>query len=163
MAGTKSNLTIIGNLTRDPDYKTLPSGTHLCEFAVAINKRWTDGEGNQAEKTIFVDCTAWGKNADNIAQRFKKGKSIFIIGELDMDEWEDKQTGQRRSKLKVVVKEWTFSGGKEDGESGSTQPRQQSRPAGNARQQPPKQGQRSPRDYEAEVNGGEVDDDQVPF
>jgi single-strand DNA-binding protein len=113
-----SRVIIMGNLTRDPEIRYLQSGDAVCQIGVAINKRWKDKDsGEVREKVTFVDCTAFGPRAESLAQYFKKGKAILVEGELELDQWEDKQTQQKRSKLKVKVTSWSFipGGGGEEG------------------------------------------------
>jgi single-strand DNA-binding protein len=106
-----------GRLTRDPELRYTASGTSLCSFGIAVNRVWYDkGSGTKKEETCFVDCTAWAKTAENIAKFFKKGREIFVEGRLKLDEWTDKTSGSRRSKLQVVVDSFDFVGGKRDEE-----------------------------------------------
>jgi len=103
------NLVIIkGNLTRDPELKYTPGGSPVAEFAVAVSETWTDNAGNKREDVCFLDCFAWGKTAEIIAKYFTKGKPILITGKLKQDNWEDKTTGQKRSKLRVQVDRFEF-------------------------------------------------------
>ena len=123
---------IMGNLTRDPDYKNVGQ-TNLCNFGIAVNRK-TKVNGQFKEETTFVDVTAWGKTAENIAKYFTKGKPILIEGRLKLDEWADTQ-GQKRSKLKVIVEKFHFCGG-------SQQAAPQAAPQGqNQNTQQPCQGQ----------------------
>jgi single-strand DNA-binding protein len=106
-----------GNLTRDPQLKYLPNQTAVCEFGMAINRKWKSASGEAKEDTTFVDCVSFGKQAEVINQYFSKGKSIFIEGRLKFDTWEDKQSGVKRSKLSVVIESFQFCGGREKGET----------------------------------------------
>lgn len=99
---------LIGNLTRDPEIRYTQSGTAITNFGVAINRTWTDN-GEKKEKTTFVDITSFGKQGEVIAQYFKKGRKIGISGRLELDQWEDKQTQQKRSKLFVVCEQFYFA------------------------------------------------------
>src|SRR6187551_2699751 len=94
---------LIGNLTRDPQLKQLPSSTSLVEFGLATSRRFKTHDGEEREDVCFVDCTAFGKQAEVIAQYCTKGKPIFIEGRLKYDTWDDKNGGGKRSKLTVVV------------------------------------------------------------
>src|SRR5215210_3459607 len=109
---------LMGNLTRDPQLKFLPSQTPVAEFGVACNRKFTTAQGEQREEVTFVDCTAFGKTAENINKYFTKGKPIFIDGRLKYDQWEDKQGGGKRSKLTVVVNNFQFIGGRDGGGGG---------------------------------------------
>lgn len=103
----------IGNLTRDPEVRYTPKGMAVCDISLAINsKRKTEG-GEIKEEVTFVDCTAWGKTAELLGRYCKKGSSLFIEGRLTTESWEDKQTGQKRSKMKVVIDQMQFLGGRE--------------------------------------------------
>jgi single-strand DNA-binding protein len=101
---------LIGNLTRDPQTKQLPSNTTLVEFGLAMSRRFKTQAGEEKEDVCFVDCTAFGKQADVIAQYCTKGKPIFIEGRLKYDTWDDKNGGGKRSKLSVVVENFQFLG-----------------------------------------------------
>ena len=108
---------LMGNLTRDPQMKYLPSQTAVVEFGVACNRRYKTQAGEDKEEVTFVDCTAFGRTGEVINQYFTKGKPIFIEGRLKFDSWEDKQGGGKRSKLTVVVENFQFIGGR-DGQGG---------------------------------------------
>lgn len=106
------NLVIIkGNLTRDPELKYTPKGTAITEFGVAINKTWTNDAGEKKEKVTFIDVKFWGKGGEVVAQYFTKGKPILIQGELDVEQWEDKATMQKRSKVVITAQSFEFCGG----------------------------------------------------
>jgi len=109
---------LMGNLTRDPQLKYLPSQTAVAEFGVACNGKFRTAQGEDREEVTFVDCTAWGKQAEVINQYMTKGKPIFIEGRLKLDQWEDKQGGGKRSKLTVVVENFQFVGGRDGGQGG---------------------------------------------
>jgi single-strand DNA-binding protein len=107
-----NRVTIIGNLTRDPEIRNTPKGTAVAELGVAINRTWKDDSGNKQEETTFVDVTFWGKQAEVLAQYTKKGDPIYIEGRLQLDTWDDKETGKKRSKLKVTGEQFQFLGRK---------------------------------------------------
>jgi single-strand DNA-binding protein len=108
---------LMGNLTRDPQVRTLPGGnnTNVAEFGLATSRRFRTHDGEDREDVCFVDCTAFGKQADVIAQFCTKGKPIFIEGRLKYDSWDDKNGGGKRSKLSVVVENFQFVGGRDSG------------------------------------------------
>jgi len=108
---------LMGNLTRDPQMKYLPSQTAVVEFGLACNRRYKTQSGEQKEEVTFVDCTAFGRTGEVINQYFTKGKPIFIEGRLKYDQWEDKQGGGKRHKLTVVIESFEFVGGR-DGAGG---------------------------------------------
>lgn len=115
---------LMGNLTRDPQLKYLPNQTPVCDFGIAVNRKWKTPQGKDREEVVFIDCTAWQKQAETINQHLKKGDAIFIEGRLKLDQWEDKQGGGKRSKLSVVVERFQFVGGKRDGSNGQAQAQQ---------------------------------------
>lgn len=100
---------LIGNLTRDPELRYLPNQTAVCEFGMAVNDRIENkATGKWEDRPNFVDVTAFGRTAENIGKFFTKGRPIFVEGKLRFEQWEDRQSGQKRSKLKVVVDTWQF-------------------------------------------------------
>src|SRR3954451_5203484 len=109
---------LMGNLTRDPQLKYLPSQTAVAEFGVACNRKFRTAQGEDREEVTFVDITAFGKQAEVLNQYMTKGKTIFIEGRLEDDTWEDKNGGGKRSKLTVVVENFQFVGGRDDGGGG---------------------------------------------
>jgi single-strand DNA-binding protein len=113
---------LAGNLTRDPELRYLNSGSGVCEFAIAINRKWKDKAGATQEEVSFFDCVAWARTGEVIAEYFKKGKPILIEGRLQQDRWEDKSTGQNRSRVRIVVDRFEFLGGKEESAAGGAPP-----------------------------------------
>lgn len=93
----------MGNLTRDPELKFTPKGTAVAEIGIALNSRISDGNGGWKDQTTFISVTAWGATAENAGKYLSKGRGVFIEGRLQMDTWDDKATGQKRSKLKIVA------------------------------------------------------------
>jgi len=118
---------LAGNLTRDPELRYTPKGTAIARLGIACNRKWKSETGELKEEVTFVDVDAFGKQAETIGQYLKKGRPILIEGRLRLDQWEDKQSGQKKSKLGVVLESFQFldSGGGR-GEGGSSAP---SRPA----------------------------------
>jgi len=99
---------LMGNLTRDPELRTLPnSETQVCDFALAINRRWKDADGDDHDEVVFVDCAAFGKTGQTIGENLTKGRPIHIEGRLKFEQWEQ-EDGQRRSKIRVVVEQFRF-------------------------------------------------------
>lgn len=127
---------LLGNLTRDPQLKYLPSQTAVVEFGIATNRKWRTQTGEEREEACFVDCSAFGKAAEIINQYCQKGKQLFVEGRLKLDQWEDKQGGGKRSKLTVVVDNFVLlgggrggpEGGVPSGEGGQVAPRSAPRP-----------------------------------
>ena len=110
MARGFSKVIIVGNITRDPELRTTPSGTQVCGFSVAVNRNYKDNSGEQRENVSFFDCSAWGKSGEIIAQYAKKGSGILVSGRLEQRSWEDKE-GQKRSRVEIVVEDFNFVGG----------------------------------------------------
>lgn len=120
-----------GRLTRDPELKYIgQKGTPVAGFAIAESERSRDANGNQIENTTFLDCTAFGKSAENISNFFSKGSAIILHGKLTTERWQDKQTGQERSKVKMVVDSFEFPIGNPKSDSQGQGQRQQA-PQGN--------------------------------
>jgi single-strand DNA-binding protein len=94
---------LLGNLTREPELRHTPKGTAVCEFGIAVNEAWTTESGEKKESVTFVDVTAFGKLAENVAQYLRKGSPAHVDGKLRLETWEDKETRQKRSKLTVVA------------------------------------------------------------
>ena len=113
---------LAGNLTRDPELRYTPKGTAIAKFGLAINRNWTGEDGQKREEVTFVDVDAFGKQAEVIAKFCGKGSGILVEGRLKLDQWEDKKTGEKRSRLGVVLENFTFLGGKPQGgdEGGSS-------------------------------------------
>lgn len=110
---------LIGNCTRDPELRFLPNNTAVCDFGLAVNDRANNAATGQYEdRPNFVDCTAFGRTAENISKFFGKGRPIFIEGKLRFEQWEDRQSGQKRSKLKAVVDTWQFVDSREQQSGG---------------------------------------------
>lgn len=108
---------LMGNLTRDVQLKSLPSGQAIAEIAIAINRKFKTKDGQDREEVTYVDCECWGPRAEVIAKYFSKGKPIFIEGRLRLDSWEDKD-GQKRSKMRVVIDDFQFVEGRGGGSGG---------------------------------------------
>ncbi|MBU6409060.1 MAG: single-stranded DNA-binding protein [Verrucomicrobia bacterium] len=109
---------LMGNLTRDPELRYTPKGTAIARLGLACNRKWKSETGEMKEEVTFVDVDAFGKTAETIGQYLKKGRPIMIEGRLRYDTWEDKQTGQKKSKLGVVLETFQFldsGGGRAEG------------------------------------------------
>lgn len=113
---------IIGNLTADPEVRTTPRGASLTELRLAVN-RVSNGpnDGERREETTFLDVTCWGRTGEIAAQYLAKGRPVFIEGRLQMDTWEDKQTGQKRSRIRIIAENLQLLGGRGDGQGGGYQ------------------------------------------
>jgi single-strand DNA-binding protein len=102
MSASLNSVFLIGNVTRDTELRFTPKGTPVSEISIAVNRKWKDGNDQKREEVTFVDVTFWGRTAEIAAEYLKKGAPAFIEGRLALDTWEDRETGQRRQKLKVV-------------------------------------------------------------
>lgn len=110
---------LLGNLTRDPQVRYTPGGTAVAEIGLAVNRTWFDKQSNQRkEETTFVDVTLWGRQAEVAGEYLAKGRAVLIEGRLQLDQWEDKTSGEKRSKLKVVGEEMKMVGGRGEGGGG---------------------------------------------
>lgn len=110
---------LIGNLTRDPELKYTPKGTAIADIGLAVNRTYTADSGEKREEVTFIDVTLWGRVAEIVGEYCKKGRPLFVEGRLQLDSWDDKATGQKRSKLKVVGENIQLLGGRDGGgESG---------------------------------------------
>ena len=110
---------LVGNLTRDPQVKYTTGGTAVTEIGLAVNRRWLDKQSNQwKDETTFVDITLWGRTAEIAGEYLAKGRPVLIAGRLQLDTWDDKESGQKRSTLRVVGENMTMLGGKGDNAGG---------------------------------------------
>jgi single-strand DNA-binding protein len=110
---------LIGNLTRDPEVRYTPKGTPVTEIGLAVNRVYSGEDGEKKEETTFVDVTLWARQAEIAGQYLKKGRPVFIEGRLQLDTWDDKQTGQKRSRLRVVAENLQLLGSRQEGEGSS--------------------------------------------
>jgi single-strand DNA-binding protein len=107
---------LMGNVTRDPQLKYLPSQTPVAEFGLAVNRKYRTAQGEDREEVAFVEMSAFGKQAEVINEYCKKGKPLFVEGRLKYDQWDDKETGNKRSRLSVIVENFQFIGSRDGGE-----------------------------------------------
>ena len=111
---------LVGNLTRDPELKHTPSNQAVAQIGLAGNRQYNTKDGEKREETTFVDCEAWGRTAEVMCQYLAKGRPVLVEGRLKLDQWQDKD-GNNRSKLKVVIENFQFVGGREGGGGGAPQ------------------------------------------
>ena len=112
---------LMGHLTRDPENKNLPnSDTTVCNFALAVNRKWKDADGNDREEVLFIDCAAFGRIGDAIGQYLAKGRPVHIEGRLKLERWE--QDGQNRSKVRVIVEQFRFVDNRREEQAESARP-----------------------------------------
>ena len=155
---------LMGNLTRDPEIKYTPKGTAIANFGIAINRTYTPEGGEKREEVTFIDLEAFGRTAEVIGEYFKKGRPIFIEGRLKLDQWDDKTTGKKMSKLRVVVDSFEFLASREGGaaggggEGGGSAPSGEQRSSAPAQRRAPTATPRPPADPDLDVQA-----DDVPF
>jgi single-strand DNA-binding protein len=151
---------LVGNLTRDPELRYTPKGTAIAKIGLAVNRSWRSESGEQREEVTFVDVDIFGRTAENVGQYMRKGRPILIEGRLRLDSWDDKNTGQKRSRLGVVAETVQFlGGGRDGGDDQAPRPApsgQYSRPSGG----PPASPRPAPAPYD---DGPPPEDDDVPF
>jgi single-strand DNA-binding protein len=138
---------LLGNLTRDPEVRYTPKGSAVADLGIAVNRQYTLDNGEKREEVTFVDVTFWGRTAEVAGEYLKKGRPIFIEGRLQLDTWDDKQSGQKRSKLKVIGETMQMLGsrpGEGGGDTGASRPARASAPPKSA-------------------GPAEPDDDEIPF
>lgn len=111
---------LLGNLTRDPELRVTPKGTAICQFGLAVNRKFRDASGTTREEVTFVDIEAWDKQGENISKFCTKGSPLLVEGRLKLDTWDDKASGQKRSKLKVVLENFQLVGGRGEGTGGGS-------------------------------------------
>ena len=142
---------LMGNFTRDPELRQTQNGTSVCRFSIAVNRSYNSQDGSTRDETCFVEVDSFGRTAENISKFFSKGRPILIEGRLRQDSWEDKQTGQKRTKLLVVLERFEFVGSREQGGGYDGGDYSSSSPA-------PRQSRQS-----APARNEDLEDDDVPF
>jgi single-strand DNA-binding protein len=147
---------LAGNLTRDPELRYTPKGTAVVKIGLAVNRTWKNESGESKEEVTFIDVEAWGRQGEVIAQYMRKGRPLLIEGRLKLDTWEDKNTHQKQSKLKVVLEGFSFLDSKGGGEGGSAPGEAPRRPAAPAPAAKPPE---APEGGEASA----PEEDDVPF
>ena len=141
---------LLGNLTRDPEVRYTPKGSAVADLGIAVNRQYTLENGEKREEVTFVDVTFWGRTAEVAGEYLKKGRPVFIEGRLQLDTWDDKQSGQKRSKLKVIGETMQMlgsRGGAADSGDEGDRPARSAKPT--AAPKPP--------------GPSEPDDDEIPF
>ena len=137
---------LLGNLTRDPEVRYTPKGSAVCDLGIAVNRVYTTEGGERREEVTFVDVVLWARLAEIAGEYLRKGRPVFIEGRLQMDTWDDKQTGQKRTRLRVVAENMQLLGGRPPG--AAAEPGSESRQTS----APPKASGKA-----------EPDEDEIPF
>lgn len=175
--GDYNKVMVLGRLTRDPEVRYTPSGTAVCDIGIATNRRVPAGEGNWRDETTYVDVTLWRRQAEIAGQYLAKGREVFIEGHLELDSWEDKNSGQKRSRLKVVCDSLQLIGGGQGGGGGQqgggsgyqsappaqSAPQRQSAPPQQQQQQPQQQQQQQDAPPPQEPAFEPEPEDDIPF
>jgi single-strand DNA-binding protein len=143
---------LLGNLTRDPEVRYTPKGSAVCDLGVAVNRVYTTEGGERREEVTFVDVVLWARLAEIAGEYLRKGRPVFIEGRLQMDSWDDKQTGQKRTKLRVVGESMQLLGSRAGGAAGESEDDRAGTSAGSKTTAPPKSAAPS-----------QPDDDEIPF
>lgn len=143
---------LLGNLTRDPEVRYTPKGTAVTDLGLAVNRTYTADNGEKREEVTFVDVTFWGRTAEVAGEYLKKGRPVFVEGRLQLDSWDDKQSGQKRTKLKVIGENMQMLGAPRGaGGGGGGDEESSSAPRSTKSTPPPKAAPSAP------------DDDEIPF
>lgn len=153
-----------GRLTRDSELRSTNSGTSICTFSVAVNKRKRQQDGSYQDVAMFFECVLYGKLADSISQYLVKGQQVVINGSLDEDKWQDKNTGANRSKIKIIVSSVVLTGGSKSNDGGQNRqqpPKQQTNSYGNQGTLQPQQN--TPQQSNEPVPPEDFVDDDIPF
>src|SRR4051812_35761244 len=145
---------LLGNLTRDPEICFTPKGSAVCDLGIAVNRQYTLENGERREEVTYVDVVLWARLAEIAAEYLKKGRPVFIEGRLQLDSWDDKQTGQKRSKLRVIGETMQLLGSRgASGGGGAGEAGEEERPARST----------TPPPRAAAAGPAEPDDDEIPF
>lgn len=137
---------LLGNLTRDPELRYTPKGSAIAKIGMAVNRKWRSETGEEKEEVAFVDVDFFGKQAENIGQYMRKGSQMLVEGRLKLDQWDDKASGQKRSRLTVVGETCQFIGSRQQGTQAAPTPRTA-----------------APADSPAAEEDKPKDDESVPF
>src|ERR1700759_4589095 len=145
---------LLGNLTRDPEVRYTPKGSAVCDLGLAVNRAYTLENGEKREEVTYVDVVLWARLAEIAGEYLKKGRPVFIEGRLQLDTWDDKQSGQKRSKLRVIGETMQLLGSRPGGSGGGGE--------GGGDEE---RGARPPRPAAPPKSAGpaEPDDDEIPF
>ncbi|MDB6094382.1 MAG: single-strand binding protein [Verrucomicrobia bacterium] len=154
---------LIGNLTRDPDLRVTPKGTAICQFGIAVNRQFKDESGATRDETTFVDIEAWGKQGELVSKYLTKGSLAMVEGRLKLDQWEDKTSGQKRSKIKVVLDNVQFLSTRGGAPGGGAAGAPGSAPGDGFDQTSPERHAPPPRGNTAKPAAPENLDEDVPF
>jgi single-strand DNA-binding protein len=160
MSASYNKVFLLGNLTRDPEVRYTPKGSAVADLGIAVNRQYTLDNGEKREEVTFVDVTFWGRTAEVAGEYLKKGRSVFIEGRLQLDTWDDKTSGQKRSKLKVIGEMMQMLGSRPGGGGGGPSEEPEEPPRGRSSSS----GGASSRGASSKSGPPpEPDDDEIPF
>ncbi len=146
---------LLGNLTRDPEVRYTPKGSAVCDIGLAVNRAYTLDNGEKREEVTFVDVVLWARLAEIAGEYLKKGRPVFIEGRLQLDTWDDKQSGQKRSKLRVIGETMQLLGSRPAaGSGGGGESGEEERPA---------RASAKPAAPPKPSAAADPDDDEIPF
>jgi single-strand DNA-binding protein len=143
---------LLGNLTRDPEVRYTPKGSAVCDLGIAVNRVYTTDGGERREEVTYVDVVLWARLAEIAGEYLKKGRPAFIEGRLQMDQWDDKQTGQKRTRLRVVGESMQLLGGRPGGAGAAEGPGENRQASAGKTTAPPKP-----------AASAAPDEDEIPF
>jgi single-strand DNA-binding protein len=144
---------LLGNLTRDPEVRYTPKGSAVCDLGIAVNRVYTLDNGEKREEVTYIDVTLWSRLAEIAGEYLKKGRPVFIEGRLQLDTWDDKQSGQKRSKLRVIGESMQLLGSRpSSGAAPDVEPEDRQSRGGKPSAPPPKA-----------AAPAEPDEDEIPF
>jgi single-strand DNA-binding protein len=146
---------LLGNLTRDPEVRYTPKGSAVCDLGIAVNRQYTLDSGEKREEVTYVDVVLWSRLAEIAGEYLKKGRPVFIEGRLQMDSWEDKQSGQKRTKLRVIGETMQLLGSRPSGTGGGAE--------GGGEERSSRGGGKSSAPPTKAAAAAEPDDDEIPF
>lgn len=154
---------LLGNLTRDPEIRTTPSGLAIAKIGLAVNRSYRTQEGEQKEEVTYVDCDAFGKTAETMARYLSKGRPVFIEGRLRLDQWQDKNSGENRSKLSVVIDNFQFLGSRDETSASTEQPATPNRKDYSDNAPPPRPSTKPKSSPPPTPQDESIEEDDVPF
>lgn len=161
MASSFNRVILLGNLTRDPEVRYTPKGSAVCDLGLAVNRQYSTEGGEKREEVTFVDVVLWARLAEIAGEYLKKGRPVLIEGRLQLDSWDDKQSGQKRTKLRVVGETMQLIGGRPSG--GGGEPEEGAGSSGGSGYSSGRSASNRPSAPPPKAAPAEPDDDEIPF
>ena len=159
MSASYNKVFLLGNVTRDPEVRYTPKGSAVTDLGIAVNRQYTLDNGEKREEVTFVEVTFWGRTAEVAGEYLKKGRSVFIEGRLQLDSWDDKQSGQKRTKLKVIGEMMQMLGSRPGAGGSGASGEPEEPPRGQSSGSSSSRGASAPKS----APPSEPDDDEIPF